>query len=51
MTFLFFYFLNKAVISPLFEKEPLNFGRNKSSAAVDMPFPSPMKLPSVLAEL
>lgn len=46
-----FIFLKEDAISLLFEKEPLNFGRDKSSAAEDMPFPSPMKLPSVLAEL
>lgn len=45
------FFLKQAVISLLFEKEPLNFGRDKSPAAEDMPFPAPMNLPSVLAEL
>jgi len=29
----------------------LNFGRDESSETEDMPFPSPMILPAVLAEL
>jgi len=46
-----FFFLKEAVISLLFEKELLNFGRDKSSAAEDMPFLSPVKLSSILTKL
>lgn len=49
--FIFVVFLKEAAISLLFEKESLNFGKEKSFAAEDMPFPSPMKLSSILAEL
>lgn len=33
--FFFFFFTQEAVVSLLFEKEPLNFDRDKSSAAED----------------